>query len=48
MQIDKERVKRASEFLSVSLTEIRICTNKDRLRGLEEKLHAFILVFLMS
>ena len=46
MQIDKERVKRASEFLSVSLTEIRICTNKDRLRGLEgEAARVYFSVF---
>lgn len=35
MQIDAERVKRASDFLNQSLTEIRDCTDKERLRGLE-------------
>ena len=35
MQIDAERVKRASEFLKKSLEEIRCCPDKDRLRGLE-------------
>lgn len=35
MQIDAERVKRASDFLNRSLNEVRICTDKDRLRGIE-------------
>lgn len=35
MQIDAERVKRASDFLNKSLTEIHDCTDKERLRGLE-------------
>lgn len=35
MQIDIERVKRASDTLSQSIKEIRCCMDKDRLRGLE-------------
>lgn len=35
MQIDAEKVKKASDLLSKSIKEIRCCQDKDRLRGLE-------------